>query len=710
MDSRELQAIIKAQVQNATGYIGGEITEARREAMRDYLGELLGNEIEGRSQVVSSDVQDVIESVMPDVLQIFTSSNSAVRFDPIGQEDEEAAEQATDYVNHIWNVDNPGFNIFHDWFKDALLQINGIIKVWWDETEKIERRKYVGLTGDQLVKLTSERGVEVLEHSEYLSEDGEEFIKQNGLSPELLPPGIAAQAMLHDVTIKRTKRGGAIKIANVPPEEFLITKRARSLDDARFTCHRTTKTVSELIESGYKRTQLENIPAYDGEEFNEEKVQRFDKEEDWADEADKSTRELRVHECYLNVDWDGDGITELRKVTVAGPAYEILQFENGDEDNEEVEDHPFSAVTPIRMPHKFFGRSLADLTQDIQYLKTSLWRQLLDNCYNINNARQGVSNKVSLDDVMDNKVGAPIRVDTNAPDVAGHIQPIQTAPIGNHIFPALEYADKVRETRSGVNHLSQGLDPDALHSTASGINQLLGRSQQRTLLIAMVFAYGGVREAFRKILRLVTSHQDRSRVVRLRNQWIEVDPREWNSEMDVSVQVGLGRGTQDQRIATSMKVVEATNGLVTLQGGVNGPFVYAHHVRNAYAEFYEAIGLRTADPYISEISEQDAGMLAQQSQQQVSPDQQKLQIEQQRVEQDAAKASQDNELRISEVMLNHQRELMKMGIERGLEEQRMDVEAAIAAAKLHTERQKNAESERTKRITAASRPANGSKG
>lgn len=697
MDSSELQAIVHRQITGSQGYIGTEITEDRRKSMDAYLAEPLGNEIEGRSQVVSSDVQDVIESVMPDIMQIFTSSDKAVEFAPRGEGDEEVAEQVTDYINHIWNVDNDGFLVFHDWFKDALIQINGVIKVWWDENPGENRTTHTGLDADQVAMLLDEEGAEVIEHEEYWPEKTQEFFKEQGLDPDAedfeLPPEMELATKLHDITIKRSKEP-RVRIANVAPEHFFISRRAVSLDDSPFLAHWEQITESDLIEDGYDPEQVRSIPNEDNEQFNDETTTRFYRDDEHpyvTQEIDQATREIQVYECYMRVDYDGDGIAELRKVKVAGPGHEILRFKDGTEDNEPVEDHPFCAITPIRMPHKFFGRSLADLCMDIYKIKTTVWRQLLDNMYNVNNARAAISDKVNLEDWLDGKVGAPIRVDTMGADVAGHIVPIPTVPIGNHAFPLLEYIDTIRETRTGVNRLGQGLDPDALNSTASGINQLLGRSQQRTLMIAQVFAHG-VRDAFRKILRLVISHQDKPRTIRLRNEWIEMDPRSWDAEMDVQVNVGLGRGTQEQKVITARMVVEATLQLLQIQGGIGGPFVFPHHVREAFGKLYEVLGLKSADPFLAELGERESQQVMQQIGQQEDPETEakkaELQLKGQELQVKAQEAEAKLTLEFTKEQNAHIQKMIEMGQDARADEAKLQLDAFLGQQKLALEQYK----------------------
>ena len=714
IDERELSGLLSRQIQSATGYIGGEITEERSDAMRAYYGKPLGNEIDGRSQVVSSDVQDVIESVMPDIMQIFTSSDEAVEFTPRGDGDEETAQQATDYTNYIWNVDNEGFLVYYDAFKDALLQKMGIGKIWWDENPGETQSTHTGLDSDQVAILLDDPDVEVVGHEEYWPEETQKFFESEGIDPEeegfeeQLPEGFTLIGKLHDITLKR-KQPPRVRIENVAPEQFLISRRSKDLDSAPFLCHWEDVTESDLIEDGYDPEMVKNIPNESENEFNEERLERFDNEDEFPfneQPLDSSTRRIIVYECYARIDQDDDGIAELRKIKVAGPGYEVLKFKDGNMDNEPVYDHPFFSVTPIRMPHKFYGRSLADLVMDLYQIKTALWRQLLDNVYNVNNARAAISNRVSLDDYLDNKVGAPIRVDSPAGDVGGHIFPIQTPSIAPHIYPALEYIDTVRETRTGVNRLGQGLDPDALNSTASGINQLLGRSQQRVLMIAQLFAHG-IRDAFKKILKLTVMHQDKPRVVRLRGEWTEVDPRVWDADMDVSVNVGLGRGTQDQKIVTARMVLEATMNLLQIQGGINGPFVLPHHVSNAYSKFYEVAGLKSADPYVNKLTAEDSQEMAQQQGQQEDPEAELKKAELQMKGQELAQKAQEAEAKMTLEFTKEQNaqiaKMVEMGHAQEAEEAKLRLDAFLGQQKLALEQYKIDKQAQTQQAAASQR-------
>lgn len=656
MSDVTLRSIVKEEIHTAVGFVGGDVSEDRRRAMDYYLGDPFGNEQEGRSQVVSTDVQDTIETVMPDLLEIFAGGDEVVRFEPVGMEDEPFASQATDYCNHIWDKDNDGFGITHDWIKDALLQKNGVVKIYWDESEHQERETLQNINSLHLAELEADKEVEIVEYEERPVED-----------PQILP--FAPDGIVHDATIIRTTTKGRVKVVPVPPEEFLIARRSVSLgpDDYAFACHKTRKTASDLLQMGYSQEVVESIPSHDDQDYNEERVSRFDDDE-WPeldDSLDPAMREIWLYECYLKVDYDGDGITEMRQVTVAGPGYQLLE-------NEAVDDHPFASLTPIRMPHKFFGRSLADLTSDIQLIKSTMQRQFLDHIYNVNNNRTAVSDKVDLDDLLTNRPGGIVRVDTTGPDVAGHILPLPPSTLGSVILPMLEYWDGIREMRTGVTRLNQGLDPESLNKTATGINQLLGRTQRRVLLIARVFAETGFKSAFKKILNLVVTHQKRARIIRLRNEWVEMNPQAWNTDMDVTITVGLGYGTKEQQVAMLDRVLQSQAGIVQMQGGANGPLITLDNVYHTYKKWLVANGLKDSEAHISDPKD------AQQVPQEQPPDPKLIEV--QGKQQEAIQKLQLEQARLQEEQRQHGEEMQfkytELDAKFGLDRDKIQVDLA----------------------------------
>lgn len=690
MAESTLQSIIKEEIHTAVGFVGGDVSEDRRRSMDYYLGEPFGNEQEGRSAVVSTDVQDTIEAIMPDLVEIFASGDEIVRYEPEGEEDEQFSKQATDYANHIWFKDNHGFGITHDWIKDALLQKNGVIKIYWDESEESKHETFENLNSMSLQELLDDDEVEVLEHTEnQLDPSDPEQVQLLEFAPD---------GLLHDIKILRTSSKGRCKIIPVPPEEFLIARRSISLHghrQAEFTCHKTRKTVSDLYEMGYDEETIRNIPSHDEQDYNEERVSRFDDDE-WPeldDSLDPAMREIWLYECYIQVDFDGDGITEMRQVTAAGPGWTILE-------NEEVDDHPFASITPIRMPHKYFGRSIADLVQDIQLIKSTIQRQLLDNMYLTNNGRNAISNKVELDDMLTNRPGGIARVDTDAADVAGHIANIHTEPLGPVAFQNLEYMDTIRETRTGVSRLSQGMDPDALNKTASGMNMMLGRTQKRLLLIARVFAETGFKEAFRKILKLVVTRQDRPRTIRLRNEWIPMNPKVWNAEMDVTTSVGLGSGTKEQQNLKFTEVMQLQFQFAEAQGGFDGPLVTWENVYTTAKKKLTSMGEKDTELFFSDPQNAepppdpppDPKMIEIQGKQQEAQGKlqiegQKLQLEMQKAEMEAQQAMDDSSLKQAEMAFKAE-EIRLKEEELRLKERELELKFAIEEGKLNTDREK----------------------
>lgn len=581
MDEQTLKTIVQHEIYSATGSLlgsdgGGDLSDRRRQALEYYYGEPFGTEVEGRSQFISTDVHDAVEGMLPALLAPFTSSDDIVRFEPMGREDEEPAKQATEYINHIFYNDNPGFDILYDWVKDGLIQKNGIVKVWWEEKDHEDRKTLTNLSDEEVAYILAGEGVEPVEHSD--NPDG-----------------------THDLTILKTEPRGRCRIMGVPPEEFLIARRATNSDTAPFLAHRTRKSISELIEEGYDPEVLESIPSYDEAEYNEERLARFESDDEWpidANQMDPAMRHVWVYECYITTDYDGDGVAELRKVTVAGPGYDIL-------DNEPVDEQPFVDWTPIPLPHKFFGLSIADETMDIQKGKSAVLRQVLDNMYFINSNRMVVNDRIDIDQLLTNRPSAIAQAKGQEP-VTGSFEVIQPQSIVQHGFPILEYFDTIREARTGVTRYNQGMDADSLNKTATGIARIMSASQKRMQLFARVFAETGLKRLMSKILRLAIKNQDKERVIRLRNEWVPIDPRSWNAEMDVTITVGLGYGTKESHLFAAQRLLEIQQQIVAFQGGAEGPLVTPEHIYNGVATFLQAMELKGVEKYVQDPTSPDA--------------------------------------------------------------------------------------------------------
>ena len=395
----KLRGIINSEINNAIGFMGSNLTSQRKKSMEYYMGEKLGTEIDGRSQVVSTDVADTIETILPNLLRIFTASDQVVKCEPVKSEDVPLAEQATNYINYIFNKDNPGFSVLYTWFKDALLEKNGIVKVYWDDSTSVEQETYENLNDQEYQLLVDDENVEIVEESSVVDEGMKEAMNLVAAQAEAQGEVVGEEPvpMLHNCIIKRTSKGGKVKIENVPPEEFLIQRTAKSIETANFVAHRVLRTRSDLIEMGFDPEIVENLPTSNNIILNDERLTRFSDidQSPFNNAPDETTQEVEIYECYVKVDMDGDGVAELRKVCVAGESgYEILS-------NESCDNIPFCSLTPIPMPHRFYGRSVSELVEDVQLIKSTVMRQLLDNMYLTNNNRMAfMDGMVNLDDLL----------------------------------------------------------------------------------------------------------------------------------------------------------------------------------------------------------------------------------------------------------------------------------------------------------------------
>ena len=588
----ELQSIINGEISNSLGFLGGNLSSQRKKSLEYYLGEKLGTEIDGRSQVISTDVADTIETILPNLLRIFTASDNVVRCEPVKAEDVALAEQATNYINYIFNKDNPGFSILYTWFKDALLEKNGIIKVFWDESKKVEQGTYKNLNDDEYQLLVNDPNVEFVETEEFEDEKAKEQLQQvkemaaaQGQEIETPVP------MLHNCVIKRTNAFGKVKVENVPPEEFLISRSAKSIEDANFVAHKVARTRSELIEMGFDPEVVDSLPATQNVLHSTEKLTRFGDidENPFKHSTDKSTEQIELYECYIKIDYDGDGVAELRKVCVGGnSSYTILE-------NVSVDSNPFCSLTPIPMPHRFYGRSVSELVEDIQLVKSTVMRQLLDNMYLTNNNRVAIMDgMVNLDDLLTSRPGGVVRTKQPPSQV---MMPMQSQTISQQAFPLLEYLDTVRETRTGVTRYAQGLDADSLNKTATGINTLMTQTQMRMELIARIFSETGVKDLFSKIFELTVKYQDKERIIQLNNQFVPVRPTEWKDRYNISIIVGLGSGSKEQQLVILNNILERQVQAFQLQGGQEYPMVTLKNFYNTLSKMIENAGLKNVENY-----------------------------------------------------------------------------------------------------------------
>ena len=686
MQEFDLQAIIENEIDNAIGYINTETVEERRDALMAYNREPYGNEVEGRSTIVTGEVAEAVDGALPQLLRVFTQSDDVVRFEPKAPGDEEKAKQATEYCNWVLMNDNPGFEVFQTWFKDALLQKAGVIKVWWNDETSVDKEKYENLSEEELTLLLADGQMEVVKQRQ--TQIGEVPVpptpeqmmlaQQTGVPPEMTMQPVFS----YNVTVKKVNKKGSVKVENVPPEEFLISKKARRIADAPFVAHRRLTTRSELISMGFKADEIDELPAYDDLTFTPERVARFPNGEQPDDPSlDTSMDEIETFECYIRTDYDEDGIAELRRVFYAGGT--ILE-------NEEADFIPFCSVCPIPMPHKFFGHSLADRVVDIQKIKTTITRQMLDNLYLSNNARMAVvDGQVNLDDMLTVTPGGIVRVKNNAA-----ITPLQVPLVAGQAFPMLAYMDEIQQKRTGVTQASQGLDPNILqNTTATAVAMVQNAGAAKVELIARIFAETGVKDLFKSILHLVCKYQDKERIVRMRGKFVAIDPREWSNEYDLTVNVGLGTGNREQQMAMVAAILQKQEQIMS-QMGIANPLVSPSQYRNTLGRFIESAGFKDTSEFFREITPEMEQQLLQPQQPQPDPAtaalmqqaQAQMQVTQAKAQADIqvaqAKAQADIQLQREKAAADIQLEREKAAAQLQLKTAEFQAEAQLKAAKV----------------------------
>lgn len=660
MTEDEISALCQAEAASAIEYERSDFLNDRVRAIEYYRGEMKDLPYEeGRSSAVTHDVQDTIGWILPGLMRVFFSSPNLGIYEPRSMEDEPFAEQATDYVNYVVLRECDGYQVFWDVLHDSLLHANGIVKHWWENKEKVSTNVLTGLTDDQLALLLQDEDTEVLEHSAMPSEFG----------------------MLHDLKIKRTEKYGCLMIAAVPPEEFLISRQARDIERARFVGHRSMKMRSELIEMGFDREKVESLPALGTLSHDRVELARQDQVGAFVSPPgnDKSTEQIELIECYVKADVNGDGLAETLRCYLGGGASggALLDWEEWDS---EV---PFTDFVSERVPHRWQGRSIFDDTQDVQRIKSVLLRNLLDNLYQSNIPDRIVNEQAinNPDALYDRRVGNVIRVKGDPNSAVA----VSTIPfVAKEALTGLEYMDQIIERRTGVSRSTMALDLEALQNqSATAVNAAQSAAYSKIELIARNLAEMGFKRFFKCVLKLIVQNQDRPKTIRLRNEWVQMDPRGWNADMDVTINTGLGSGSRDRDVAFLSQIAMKQEQAIA-QGGPTNPVAGVKQYSNTLRKLVECAGLQNPDQFFPEVTDEVLQQMSEQQAQQPNPEMEKVQLEQQK-----AQASMLLEQKKAAASIETQRQKNVLDIEAAREKHAMDMQ--IAREKAEFERQQKRE-------------------
>ena len=695
MTETELKSLIDGELTQALGTDTSELSEQRRKAIAYYYAEPKGDlappEIEGRSSVVSPDVRNTVESMLPQLVAKFVSGDKVVQFEPTKKGDDAKADSATTYLNHIFFKKNNGHALTVTWAKDGLLQKRGFLKAWWDTRTEEKREEYKGLTDIELAQIMADPEVEPIDQKSY---EDEEELKIRAKAMEQMTgqmsqamqaaqqPGPQQQQaqqavmqmqqqiaqmeaqpvpMLYDVAFKRSKTGGKLTIEPVPPEEFIISRGAKSICDARLVGHKFERTMSDLKSMGYKG--LDQLSA-DGEDSadNTEKIERnaFDNEDDHNSggvSQDRSQQKIWVKELYLRVDYDGDGISELRKIVYASG--KIL-------DNEIVDEAPFVSWCPVPMPHKFYGLSAADLAMEGQKTKTSIRRGQLDNMYlQVNGRYFAVEDQVDLDSLLDSRPGGVVRIKNQG--AVGRLDQGQ-GDLGS-ASAMMEQEESALENSTGWTRYSQGNDGKGLNQTLGGVQIITNKADMRVDLMARNLAEGFV-DLFRLMLKLVCQNQTKAEEIRIAGEWVPMDPREWINQFDTEINVGLGVGNKDQQVQHLMALRQLQ--LEGLQLGVASP----EQIYELSTEIAKVMGFKSGDRFFNDPKKNPPP-------QQPNPADMQMKVEQ-------MKAQATMQVEQAKLQAGQQIKAMELQQQAELERARMEMQARVDVNRQQAEAEQQA--------------------
>ena len=592
MDDAELQSIITQDLVDAVSYVDSDLSPTRAKGTEYYRGDLFGNEVEGNSKVVAMEVRDTVSAMLPSLMRVFFNSENVVEFAPRGPEDVKMAQQATDYANYVFQNDNNGFLTSYAIFKDALVRKCGIAKFWWEDEEKVRIEEYTGLDDQTLEMLMQEPGGEVKIITSYPDPSIDEA-QLTTVDPMTGAPMVMPAPMIHDVQIKRITKDGRIRIMAVPPEELLLDRRARSFDDATIIAHRQMATMADLLAMGYDQDEIEENLSTTDLDSNDEYLARQPLSTTFGtnDAANPMMRRVLYIEAYSRVDYDGDGIAELRKVCCMGGGYKVVR-------NLPASYIPFADFPCDPEPHTspLEAMSIFDITRDLQEIKSEILRNTLDSlAQSIHPRTAVVEGQVNIDDVLNNETGAIIRM--RAP---GMVQPLTTPFVGQAAFPMMEYMDQIKEDRTGMSKAAMGLNADALQSsTKAAVNATINASQGRIELTARILAEG-MKKLFKGILFLATTHQDKARMVRMRNEWVQIDPRFWDVSMDANINIALGNGDTNEKLQALMMIMSKQEQILQQLGPTN-PLVTPQQFSNTLRKIVELSGFKDSTSFFQDI-------------------------------------------------------------------------------------------------------------
>ena len=653
MTDNELASILSQAERQAAIYTG-EFMADNEKYLNAYMGYKTGDfsHSDEQSGAVSTDVADVIESDMPSLARVFLGSGDVVTFVANTENEKEIkeAEEKTKYVNWIVRNQPESFHTIHNWLKDAEIQKNGVVKYFIEEQKEVDEHEYSGLSAEEMVSVSdSLKGHDVDRVKVEVAEQLEDVEMQT-----------------FDIKFRVTTTKKKICIINIPPESFLITKNATSIDDASLVGDRVKKTRGELLAEGFPKDKINELPTVDYEDKKQSNINSIRNKDQGGstpssstDLSDWANEEVEISDLYCKVDFDGDGIAERRHIMMSGNVILVNEYFN----------HvPYASLSAILMPHKAIGRSRAEITYETQRQKTALVRGMMDNMYMVNNPRHIVHDDIDLDDMLTVRTNGIVRLDEESNVLPGQaVFPLTVPYIGDKNLMTLQYVDQARAQTTGSLLSNQGLSADKINQeTATRFNGVQDASDAKIELIARNYAETGFRKLYEGIAWLASRFQDEQQEFKVLGKPLSIKPTSWLYNHHVESNVGLGAGNNEKLIESLQGVYAIQQQEIQLGSGLAD----SKDKYNTLKRIVDGLGLPSVKEFFNDPEEPDELLLAQneqlnlmvlQLQQQLQQMQNPL-AESEKIKAEATliKAQSDNQIKLLEAQQDQQQFIMSM--------------------------------------------------
>lgn len=560
-----------------------------------YMQLPLGNESKGFSQFITSDVRDTVDFYLATLLEMFYGGDATIRFNPKNADDVEQADIETRYVKTVIEDENRGFELFYTWFKDALIQKNGIVKCYWDENTEEEPENYEGKTYQEYAQIISDpeymvKKVEIespLLEGEYSPEEFAIRLEEFGPDAE-----IVLQSAKFEIYGYRKRDISQVRIENVEPEYFVVSSTWANVnvDQSSYCGYIHYYSRNELMAEGYDYDLVMSLPTGSVDTSSMETAVRYTKEAGRLVNTTAATRSgelVEIIEHYVRDTKSGGDPKCYCIITAAGGEVVLDWYE--------VDRPPFHVITPKINPYRFFGDALADELIDLQYSRSNLWRASFDNIKYTVSPRWLTKGDVDLEALNDY---TPTGIVPAGSD--GEVQALVTPFVADKAMEMSAILENMRAERTGFSRETMGLDPAALAQSTNFIGStILNLSQMRVKMVASTFANTGVKSLCEHIRELLMKYEKREKVFDMTGKFMTVSPRSWFKNRSTSVKTGLGHAGKLELVNSLQGVLQLQEKLSVAQGGFMGPIVTLDNVYAAIARTAEASGIRDPDTFFT---------------------------------------------------------------------------------------------------------------